>query len=123
MDKTEFFSIKLPSFKCAVCKSILVLSQDHSIKKCHFCGVSFATIVACEKGHFVCPTCSDIHADPSDFDTIEKYEEVRSKAFEEYDDRADKVGSLNVLIVSSTPIDRKEELWEIYDIEHEFQEE
>ena len=110
-------------YKCAVCKSSLVLSQDHSIKKCHLCGVSFATIVACEKGHFVCPICADIHADPSEFDTIEEYEEARRKALEEYDDRADIVGSLNILIVSSTPIDRKEELEDIYDTEHKFQEE
>ena len=121
MNKSEFSSIKLPSFKCAVCKSILVLSQDHSIMKCHFCGISFATLVACEKGHFVCPTCADIHADPSEFETIKEYKEVRRKAHEGNDDRADMVGYLNVLIVSSTPIDRKEELWDIYDSEHEVQ--
>jgi len=114
--------IKL-SYKCAVCKSNLVLHQDDSIRKCHFCGLSFATIVACEKDHFVCPICADIHADQSEFDTIEEYEEERRKAFEKYDDRADIVGSVCVLIVSSTPLDRKEELGDLYDTEHEFDEE
>lgn len=114
---------ELPSYKCAVCKSILVLYENHLILKCHFCELPFATIVYCEKGHFVCPICDKIHAAPPEDDKKEDYEKEREEARELYDDRADIFGTVEILIKSSVSPDREVELGEFYDPEHDFDEE
>lgn len=109
-------------YKCAVCESNLNLYKTHSILKCHYCKSSFATTVICEKGHFVCPICETLHADPSEFDTTEEYEEARRKALESYDDRENIVGTVCILILSSVKPDNAEELGEFYNIDHNFDE-
>ncbi len=105
------------SYKCAVCKSPLNLFNETLTRQCHFCGVPFATIVTCEIGHFVCPVCADINADPSEFDDVEEYEKVRISALSKYDDRAAYVGAIMIQLLTSTPPDRKDELENLYDVE------
>jgi len=107
--------LELPSYKCAVCRSMLIIYENSQILKCRFCESMFATIVTCEEGHFVCPTCADIHADPSEFDTTEEYEKARNKALSEYKDRDKICGTIGILMLSTVPPDRAEELGDLYD--------
>ena len=108
------------SYNCTECKSSLILFDRTLTRQCHFCGVSFATIVTCEKGHFVCPVCADINAEPSESNDIEAIEKARSNALSMYDNRAEFVGAIEILLVTSTPLDRKDELETYLDVEDDF---